>query len=194
MVATAVPLSALEDASIALQMAKETLVKVQDADDPYPCCPTDESSLAYSIRLVEDAIARIKKEPQESSLAFPFKTIDELRSYFGNGEISDEELADLLESMGEDPGEGVEWLPFYKLAMAIKVGIIGLLIGAIDTMIEAKRGGVEYNSDRLRSLIARVAEEMRLSLITVGRGPGPEEPTQDVDRVVAAILEVALRA
>jgi hypothetical protein len=86
-------------------------------------------------------------------------------------------FANLLKSANADPEEGAEWLPYYKLALALLMQAFGTACAVAQDAISTPNPtpAKTYSQKRMMRLIAyRLAE---LSNHVCGIGPGPA-PTQ----------------
>lgn len=59
-------------------------------------------------------------------------SIDDIERFFGIGQITLEEARELQQSANADSHEGVEWLPYYKMALARLAECCGRLRALVD--------------------------------------------------------------
>jgi len=86
--------------------------------------------------------------------------------------LTNEDYAELLKAANSDSHEGVEWLPYYKMALARLAECCGLL------RVLAERDGSEQQR---RKVLFEAAELYHQHLLLSGHGP--MESAEAVDRV-----------
>lgn len=85
-----------------------------------------------------------------------------------------DDVDDLLKSANADPDEGAEWLPYYKLAIAIDAGTIGYLCGILDGL---KRTPAPDLNRVIDTALKVARQEMAASSIVCGIGPRTDADT-----------------
>ncbi len=82
------------------------------------------------------------------------------------------ELGFLTDNANSDPGEGAEWLPYYKLADAVLIGMLGDVSGELNQMRKAaKEKGYTNLAEAIAGILHRVKDAYLANLRVVANGP-----------------------
>lgn len=88
--------------------------------------------------------------------------------------FNDAEIDELAEAANKDPDEGVDWLPYYKLALAIHASTMGFVCEFLYNSIKDVIAGVPVKSGKLAEVLQLVQAEFGASLMPCGVGPNAD--------------------
>lgn len=99
-------------------------------------------------------------------------TVDRVRDVLADSPLlSDGDFVSLTNSANADPGEGADWLPYYKLSLAVLMQAFGEVMATAGYLAESAEAVAPGRTAAARRVLRQAEQMARLSLRPCGIGP-----------------------